>query len=151
MAQEEVSMNIAVALLQAALGGALVVILFFVLVIGGLLLVVVFGGRAAPTTDRGGRRPARGVVPGRMLCVVGLSFAVVGAFFVSLATDILGMILGMVGYALGSRVFGVVVIIISTITLFIGILAGQGVIPGSYDELVSGESRPTSGGRSPMP
>ena len=83
--------------------------------------------------------------------MVGLGFAVVGAFFVSVATDIVGMILGMVGYVLGSRVFGVVVVIISTITLFVGILAGQGVIPGSYDEWVSGESRPTSGERSPMP
>jgi hypothetical protein len=74
-----------------------------------------------------------------------VSFAVVGAFFVEIATDILGMILGAVGYYLGSRVFGAVVIILSVVTLFIGLLAGQGVIPGSYDEIVDGYMQPSSG------
>ncbi|MDP8926791.1 MAG: hypothetical protein M3M97_07760 [Actinomycetota bacterium] len=138
-------MNIAVALLQAALGGALVVILFFVLLGGGLLLVVVFGGRASPTEGADRRGLGRSLFPARALCVVGVSIAVVGAFFVSVATDVLGMLLGAVGYYLGSRVFGVVVIILSVVTLFIGLLAGQGVLPGSYDEIVNGYMRPSSG------
>jgi hypothetical protein len=48
------------------------------------------------------------------------------------------MLLGAVGYYLGARVFGVIVIVLSTVTLFIGLLAGQGAIPGSYEELLSG-------------
>ena len=137
-------MSIAVALLQGALGGAFVVILFFILLGGGLLLVVVFGGRVSPT-EGADRRLGRSLFPARALCVVGVSFAVVGALFVEIATDVLGMILGALGYYLGSRVFGAVVIILSVITLFIGLFAGQGVIPGSYDEIVNGYMQPSSG------
>ena len=138
-------MSIAVALLQGALGGAFVVILFLVLLGGGLLLVVVFGGRVAPAEGADRRGLGRSLFPARALCVVGVSFAVVGAFFVEIAIDVLGMILGAVGYYLGSRVFGAVVIILSVVTLFIGLLAGQGVIPGSYDEIVNGYMQPSSG------
>lgn len=138
-------MNIVAAVLQGALGGAFLIILFLVLVIGGLLLAVVFGRTLESGPDRSGARQGRSLLPGRALCVVGLALAVVGAFFVSVATDIVGMTLGAVGYALGARVFGVVVIILATATLFIGLLAGQGVIPGSYDEWVNGYPRPSSG------
>jgi hypothetical protein len=48
------------------------------------------------------------------------------------------MILGLVGYYMGARVFGVLVIVLSTITLFIGLLIGPGAIPGAYDEAVEG-------------
>lgn len=78
---------------------------------------------------------------GRVLCAAGVVFAVIGAFFVEVGTDIVGMVLGATGYYLGARSFGVVVIVLSTITFFVGLLAGQGVIPGSYDEAVNGLSR----------
>ncbi|MDP8940131.1 MAG: hypothetical protein M3N10_07545 [Actinomycetota bacterium] len=92
-----------------------------------------------------GGRQERSLFPARALCVVGLGFAVVGAFFVSLATAVLGMILGMVGYFLGARVFGAVVVILSIATLFLGLLVGPAAIPGTYDEPMNGATRPSSG------
>ena len=131
-------MSSALALLQGLAGGFLVV-LFFVLLGGGLLLAGVLG-RAFGTRglDRPVGRLGRSLLPGRILCSVGLAFAVTGAFFVEVGTDVVGMLLGAVGYYLGARVFGVIVIVLSIVTLFIGLLAGQGAIPGSYEELLSG-------------
>lgn len=108
---------------------AFLVILFFVVIGGGLLVVAVFGARAAPNPEGGGR-PGRSLFPARALCVVGVGFAVVGAFFVSVATDVLGMVLGMVGYFLGARVLGTVVVILSIATLLIGLLVGPGRATG---------------------
>jgi hypothetical protein len=138
-------MSITLALLQA-IGGAFLVILFLGVLGGGLLLVAVIGGRVAPSPDNGGgRRRERSLFPARALCVLGISFAVVGAFFVSMATDVLGMVLGMVGYFLGARVLGTVVVILSIATLLIGLLVGPAAIPGSYDQPTNGISRPSSG------
>jgi hypothetical protein len=122
-----------------ALGGAFLVVLFFVLIVGGMLLATVFGRSfSSRDPDRPVEGPGRNLIPGRMLCSVGLGFAVLGAFFVSVGTNVVGMVLGAVGYYLGARVFGVVTIIISLITLFIGLLIGPGAIPGSYDEVMNG-------------
>jgi hypothetical protein len=122
-----------------ALGGAFLVVLFFVLIIGGMLLATVFGRAFG---SRGPNRPIEGsgrnLIPARMLCSIGLGFAVLGAFFVSVGTNVVGMVLGTVGYYLGARVFGVVIIVLSIITLFIGLLIGPGAIPGSYDEIMNG-------------
>lgn len=92
-----------------------------------------------------GERQERSLFPARALCVIGLGFAVAGAFFVSVATAVLGMTLGMVGYFLGARVFGTVVVILSIATLFIGLLVGPAAIPGSYDGPMNGTTRPSSG------
>lgn len=93
-----------------------------------------------------GGRQERSLFPARALCVVGLGCAIVGAFFVSVATAVLGMILGMAGYFLGARVFGTVVIILSIATLFIGLLIGPVTIPGTYEQPTNGADRPSSGG-----
>jgi hypothetical protein len=123
--------------------GTFLLILFFAVLGGGLLVVAVFGARAASSPDHGGGQ-GRGLFPARALCVVGMSFAVVGAFFVSVATDVLGMVLGTVGYFLGARVLGTVVIILSVATLLIGLLVGPAAIPGSYDQPTHGTERPAS-------
>jgi hypothetical protein len=137
-------MSIALTLLQAP-GAAFLVILFFVVLGGGLLIVAVFDARAAPSPDHGGGGEQwRSLFPARALCVVGMSFAVVGAFFVSIATDVLGMVLGMVGYFLGARVLGTVVVILSIATLLIGLLVGPAALPGSYDQPTHGTERPAS-------
>ncbi len=121
-------MNIAVAFLQGLAGGFLVV-LFLVLVVGGLLLAAVLG-RASQREEPGRPgRPGSSLLPARILCATGLGFAVVGAFSISVAIDILGMTLGAVGYYLGARVFGVVIVILSTVALFIGLLIGAGTVP----------------------
>ena len=131
-----------VALLQAVAGGFLIVLLL-VLAVGGLAVVAVFGRAAGERPDDRSRVGARnGSIPGRILCAIGLGSAVMGAFFVSVGTDVMGMALGMMGYYLGARFFGVVVIVLSTITLFIGLLVGQGAIPGSYDQIMDGFSGP---------
>lgn len=138
-------MSVALTLLQA-IGGAFLVILFFAVLGGGLLLVAVIGGRTARGPDYGGGgERGRSLFPARALCVVGLSFAVVGAFFVSMATDVLGIVLGMVGYFLGARVLGTVVVILSIATLLVGLLVGPLSIPGAYDQPTNGTSRPSSG------
>ena len=82
--------------------------------------------------------------PARALCVVGISFAVIGAFFVSIATDVLGMVLGMVGYFMGARVLGTLVVILSVATLFIGLVVGPAALTGSYDQPTHGTERPAS-------
>lgn len=94
------------------------------------------GSRPEPTERSGGS-----LIVGRMLCSVGVILAVIGAYFVSVGTDVVGIVLGATGYYLGARTFGVVVIILSTVTFFVGLLVGQDVIPGSYDEVVNGLSR----------
>jgi hypothetical protein len=89
-------------------------------------------------------RPERtggSLIVGRILCSVGVVFAVTGAFFVEVGTDVVGMVLGATGYYLGARTFGIATIVLSTITFVVGLLAGQDVIPGSYDEVVNGLTR----------
>ena len=135
-------MSVALALLPAP-GGAFLAILFFAVLGGGLLVVAVFGARAASSPDHGGGQ-GRSLFPARVLCVVGMSLAVVGAFFVSVATDVLGMVLGMVGYFLGARVLGTVVVVLSIATLLIGLLVGPVALPGSYDQPTHGTERPSS-------
>ena len=72
---------------------------------------------------------------GRLLCGLGIALAVIGAFFVSVATNVLGMVLGMVGYVLGTRRLGTLTIILALITLAGGLFLGQGVVPGAYDRI----------------
>ncbi len=127
-----------VAFLQG-IAGALLVVLLLALVGGGLLLAAVFGRAAGGSPDDrpdvGGRS---GLILGRIICAVGLGSAMIGAYYVSVGTNVMGMLLGMIGYYLGARVFGVVIIVLSTITLFIGLLVGQGAVPGAYDEIMNG-------------
>ncbi len=131
-------MSLYLALLQGLAGGVLV-LLFFILLGGGVLLAAVFGRAfGSRGLDRPVGRFGRSLLPGRILCSVGLAFAVTGVFFVDVATDVVGMLLGATGYYLGSRVFGTLIMVLSVVTLFIGLLAGQGAIPGSYEELMSG-------------
>lgn len=134
-------MSIAVALLQGIAGGILVVI-FFGVVGGGVLLAAALGrASGGSSAARPPGEPERSLLPARILCATGLGFAVIGAFFISVGTNIVGMILGIVGYYLGARVFGVLVIVLSTVTLFIGLLFAPGALPGSYDEEVNGVTK----------
>ena len=133
-------MSVTVALLQGIAGGILIVLLLAV--VGGGLLFVGISGRAAggEGPERPGRVQGRSLFPARALCVIGLGSAVVGAFFVSIGTNVVGMMLGAIGYYLGARVFGVVIIVLSLITIFIGLAVGQDPMPGAYDEIINGVS-----------
>lgn len=71
--------------------------------------------------------------------VVALLFCVpVGMLFVSIATEAVGIVLGVVGYALGARRLGSLAVVLCTAAMFLGLLVAQGVVPGSYDEAVNG-------------
>ncbi len=86
----------------------------------------------------------QGAFWGRALSLVALVFCIpVGLYFVSIAVEFVGIILGVVGYALGARRLGGLAVVLCTVTVFLGLLMAQGVIPGSYDEIVNGikESR----------
>ena len=77
---------------------------------------------------------------GRLLSVIALIFCVpIGALFVSIATGAVGVFLGITGYALGARKLGVLAVVLCMIAMFVGLLVGQGVIPGdAYDRTVDG-------------
>ena len=61
-----------------------------------------------------------------------------GILFVSIATGVVGIILGIVGYALGARRTGSMAVVLCTVAMFLGLLVGQGAMPGSYDALLDG-------------
>ena len=76
---------------------------------------------------------------GRVLCAVALLFCVpVGVLFVSVATGAVGIVLGVVGYLLGARGLGRLAVVLCTAAMFLGLLVGQGAIPGSYDAVLDG-------------
>ncbi len=88
---------------------------------------------------------------GRLLSGFALVFCVpVGALFVSVATGAVGIVLGIAGYALGARTLGSLAVVLCTVAMFVGLLVGQGVIPGeAYDRLVDGWFREIPGHRFP--
>ena len=80
-----------------------------------------------------GRTGVDGALFGRALCVFGLVLAVVGAYFVSVATEAVGIVLGVVAYYLGARTLASATILLCAAALFVGLLVGQGFVPGPYD------------------
>lgn len=86
---------------------------------------------------------------GRLLAAIALVFCVpVGAVFVSVAIEAAGILLGIVGYTLGSRTLGSLAVVLCTAAMFVGLLLGQGVIPGDfYDRAVDGWFRGLTPGR----
>ena len=77
---------------------------------------------------------------GRLLSGFALVFCVpLGALFVSVATGAVGIVLGITGYVLGARMLGPLAVVLCTVAMFVGLLVGQGVIPGdAYDRVVDG-------------
>ncbi len=79
------------------------------------------------------------VLVGRFLAVIALLFCVpVGVLFVSIATGGVGIVLGVAGYAMGARTLGLLAVVLCTAAMFLGLLVGQGAMPGSYDTLLNG-------------
>lgn len=69
--------------------------------------------------------------------MVGIVLAIVGAFFVSIASEGIGVTLGVTGYLLGARALGVATIVLCMAAL-VGLFVGPYAMPGTYDELVNG-------------
>ena len=79
------------------------------------------------------------VSAGRLLSGIAIVFCVpLGALFVSIATGAVGVFLGITGYALGARRLGALAVVLCTAAMFVGLLVGQGVLPGTYDRAVDG-------------
>ena len=76
---------------------------------------------------------------GLVLSAFALVFCVpVGTLFVSVATGAVGIVLGVVGYSLGARRLGSVAVVLCAAAMFLGLLVGQGAMPGSYDATLDG-------------
>ncbi len=77
---------------------------------------------------------------GRLLSGFALIFCMpLGGLFVSVATSAVGIVLGIMGYVLGARTLGPFTVVLCTVAMLVGLLLGQGVIPGdAYDRLVDG-------------
>ena len=84
--------------------------------------------------------PALKLYAGRLLSGFALVFCVpLGALFVSIATGAVGVFLGITGYVLGARRLGALAVVLCTAAMFVGLLVGQGVLPGeAYDRAVDG-------------
>ncbi|MDP9474237.1 MAG: hypothetical protein M3R38_00780 [Actinomycetota bacterium] len=80
-----------------------------------------------------GRTGVDSAFVGRALCAFGLALAVIGAYFVSVATEAIGIALGAAGYYLGARTLASATIVLCVVATFVGLLAGQGYVPGPYD------------------
>ncbi len=79
------------------------------------------------------------VLVGGVLSALALIFCVpVGILFVSVATGAVGIVLGIVGYALGARMLGGAAVVLCAAAMFLGLLMGQGAMPGSYDAMLDG-------------
>ena len=85
-------------------------------------------------------RPRLKLSAGRLLSGIAIVFCVpLGSLFVSIATGAVGVFLGITGYALGARRLGAVAVVLCTVAMFVGLLIGQGVLPGgAYDRAVDG-------------
>ncbi len=74
------------------------------------------------------KRDGRRRLIGRVLSVVALVFCVpAGLYFVSIATEFIGIVLGIAGYALRARRLGALAIVLCTIAMFVSYLIGQSV------------------------
>ena len=85
------------------------------------------GGAPAPTGAGGGNLR---VLSGWAACVVGLFCALWGLFNISVAYEVLGIVLGVVGYALGARRLGATTVVVSAVLLIVVLAAAQGYVPG---------------------
>ncbi len=79
------------------------------------------------------------VLVGRALSIFALIFCIpVGILFVSVATGAVGIVLGVVGYSLGARRLGALAVVLCAVAMFLGLLIGQGAMPGPYDAVLDG-------------
>lgn len=68
----------------------------------------------------------------------GLALAFIGAYFVSTATEAIGIVLRVAGYYLGARILASAMIILCVVATFVGLLVGQGYVPGPYEAEADG-------------
>ncbi|ABG03638.1 hypothetical protein Rxyl_0668 [Rubrobacter xylanophilus DSM 9941] len=79
------------------------------------------------------RKTGGRLLAGRMLCVIGILIAPFGAYAISVVLDAVALILGTIGFALGARTLGAATVVLAVVAMFVGLLAGEGMVPGAYD------------------
>ncbi len=73
-------------------------------------------------------RSASGVLWGRVVSVIALVFCVpAGLYFVSIAMEFVGIVLGVVGYSIGARRLGSLAVVLCMVAMFVSYLTGQSV------------------------
>src|ERR671917_1581655 len=70
------------------------------------------------------------VLSGWAACAVGLFCALGGLLSISVAYEALGVVLGVVGYALGARRLAAATVVVSVVLLVVVLAAAQGYVPG---------------------
>ena len=85
------------------------------------------GGAKDEATGGGGNLR---VLSGWAACAVGLFCALWGLFNISVAYEALGVVLGVVGYALGARRLAAATVVVSVVLLVVVLAAAQGYVPG---------------------
>lgn len=85
-------------------------------------------GAARPVSPSGAGTVA--ALFGALASTVGLVFAAVGAIGVDVSMEAAGIVLGVVGYALGARALGLITIVLSTLMLIVVVMIGMGELPG---------------------
>ena len=63
-------------------------------------------------------------------CAVGLFCTLGGLLSISVAYEALGVVLGVVGYALGARRLAAATVVVSVVLLVAVLAAAQGYVPG---------------------
>ncbi len=72
------------------------------------------------------RNETAGTLWGRILSVVALVFCVpAGLYFVSIAMEFVGVVLGIGGYTLGARRLGALAVVLCMVSMFLSYLIGQ--------------------------
>lgn len=85
------------------------------------------GGAPEPAGSGGGNLR---VLSGWAACALGLFCALWGLFNISVAYEVLGIVLGAVGYALGAPRLAATTVVVSVVLLVVVLAAAQGYVPG---------------------
>lgn len=72
------------------------------------------------------RETGAGRTVGRVLSIIALVFCFpLGVYFASIATEFVGIVLGVVGYGLGARRLAVLAVVLCTAAVFLGLIVGE--------------------------
>ncbi len=80
--------------------------------------------------EEGPRRGGIQLLAARALALFGILLALLGALSVEISFEFLGIVLGITGYALGSRRLGTTAIVLSMLMLLLVLAISRGYVPG---------------------
>lgn len=103
------------------------------------------GGTAAPDFS------VLRLLAGRVVALMGITLALLGTLGADISPEVLGIVLGLVGYSLGSRWLGAVTVVVSTVLLLLVLALMRGYVPGIEPTYPGGSSDALSFGRFCLP